>query len=203
MVLALSALAAREASSSSSPFPSVIKTQLWHPGAGTMGPKVAFGASVDTSTSGSRLCENVSVAGVQWSVWCDQAAQFPVVSSDGGRHWRVAGPLIANDWAGGSLFYVSKVTAFSPDVVAMTGVGVIDTTFDGGRTWHQLATSLSMAGAWRMSIVRFEGGTGARPYEPVLHIVENDTGRPLAHWSATYITLNRGRSWIRLSELQR
>jgi len=85
----------------------------------------------------------------------------------------------------------------------MIGSGVVDSTFDGGHTWHQLSTSLSMAGAWKMSIVRFEGGTGVRPYEPVLHIVEHHTVNPSVTWSATYITEDLGHSWIRLSELRR
>jgi hypothetical protein len=191
------------ASATSSPFPATIKAHLWNPKPGVMGPNLPFGARVILRGPQSRICEDVAVAGVEWSVWCDLAAQFPVVSTDGGRQWRVAGPLVASDWAGGSMFYVSKVTAYSAEVVAMTGAGVTDTTFDGGRTWFQFATSLSMVGAWKMSIVRYEGGTGAKPYELVMHIIDTANGGTLRSGSATYITLNEGRTWVRLSELVR
>lgn len=192
---------ANAVSASTSPFPPVITTHLWNPKPGTMGPKVAFGAYAALRKPGSRLCENLAVAGVEWTVWCDQTAQFPVVSTDGGRRWKVAGPLLANDWVGGSEYYVTKVTAFSPAVVLLVGSGVIDTTFDGGHTWRQLSTSLSMAGAWKMSIVRFEGGTGVKPYEPVMHVVEHHTVNPPETWSATYISSDRGHTWDRMSEL--
>lgn len=194
------ALIAPPSVASSSPFPPAIRTRAWNPAPGALGPAIRPGALVTLVKAGSTLCAPVAVARVEWSVWCDRSAQFPVKSVDGGHQWRVAGPLLANDWAGGSLYYVSKVVADSRDVVAMWGTGVIDTTFDGGRAWRQLATPLSMAGAWKMRVVRYEGGTGVIPYELVMHVVFSPTWASHRADSATYITRDRGQSWVRLSQ---
>ena len=54
----------------------------------------------------------------RWGVWYKYpASQFPVRSSDSGAHWTAAGPQLASDWAGGSLFYVTKVISESPTSV--------------------------------------------------------------------------------------
>src|SRR6202030_31179 len=49
--------------------------------------------------------------GVEWGVWKQHGgpAQFPVRSIDGGAHWMAAGPLLATDWVGGGIFYVTRV----------------------------------------------------------------------------------------------
>ncbi len=76
------------------------------------------------------------------------AGQFPVRSIDGGRHWTAAGPLLASDWAGGSLYYVTKVISEGPSAVVMVSNAIIDVTTDGGRRWFQY---LNAAGDWSIS----------------------------------------------------
>lgn len=48
-----------------------------------------------------------------------------------------AGPMLATDWAGGGLYYVSKVFSESPTAVVMVSNSVIDVSTDGGHQWYQ------------------------------------------------------------------
>lgn len=187
----------------SSPFPSVIRSSWWHPKPGVMGPNRPFGSLVALQKPNSRLCANVAVAGRRWSVWCDVTAQFPVESTDGGRRWVVAGPLLANDWVGGSMYYVSRVSAYAARVVAMAGNGVVDTTFDGGRTWYQFATSASMAGLWTMVMVPSKGAARERSPELVMHVADRNPLPTQRAGSAVYVTSNEGRTWTRLRQTLR
>jgi hypothetical protein len=83
------------------------------------------------------------------------AGQYPVRSIDGGTHWTVAGPLLASDWAGGSLYYVTKVIPESSSAVVMVSNSIIDVTVDGGRQWFQY---LNAAGDWSISRHTVNGG---------------------------------------------
>jgi hypothetical protein len=75
----------------------------------------------------------------RWGVWKYDGgpATFPVRSTDGGATWREAGPQLATDWAGGSLFYVDRVFIEGPSAVVMVSNSVIDATTDGGHQWYQ------------------------------------------------------------------
>lgn len=64
-------------------------------------------------------------------------AQYPVRSVDGGVHWSAAGPQLATDWAGGSLYYVTRLITESSSSVVMVSNSIIDVTVDGGRKWFQ------------------------------------------------------------------
>ena len=75
----------------------------------------------------------------RWGVWQAKGgpAQFPVRSIDGGAHWAAAGPQLASDWAGGSLYYITKVIGGGSSTVVMVSNAIIDVTTDGGRLWYQ------------------------------------------------------------------
>lgn len=75
----------------------------------------------------------------RWGVWrLDGVSEtFPVRSVDGGTTWREAGPLLATDWVGGGLYYVSKVFSEGPHTVVMVSNSVIDVSTDGGHRWYQ------------------------------------------------------------------
>jgi hypothetical protein len=79
----------------------------------------------------------------RWGVWrLDGVSEtFPVRSVNGGATWTEAGPMLATDWAGGSLFYVSKVYSEGPHAVVMVSNSVIDVSTDGGRQWYQYLNS--------------------------------------------------------------
>lgn len=98
----------------------------------------------------------------RWGVWQENGgpAQFPVRSTDGGAHWAAAGPQLASDWAGGALYYVTKVIPESSSSVVMTSNAIIDVTTDGGRQWYQY---LHTAGNWAITAhVVGGGGIGLR-----------------------------------------
>jgi hypothetical protein len=84
-----------------------------------------------------------SAGTIRWGVWrLDGISEtFPVRSFNGGATWTEAGPMLATDWAGGSLFYVSKVFAEGPNAVVMVSNSVIDVSTDGGHQWYQYVNS--------------------------------------------------------------
>ena len=86
----------------------------------------------------------------EWGVWQapNSAPTFPVRSIDGGAHWTIAGPLLASDWAGGSLYYITRVIPESSQAVIMVSNAVIDVTVDGGHVWYQY---LHPASNWKIT----------------------------------------------------
>lgn len=83
------------------------------------------------------------------------AAMFPVKSVNGGSRWTAAGPLLAADWAGGSIYFVTKVFSVSSSVVVMVSNAVIDLTTDGGRQWFQY---VQPGDDWSMTVHTLAGG---------------------------------------------
>jgi hypothetical protein len=85
-----------------------------------------------------------------WGVWDPHGYPntYPVRSTNGGATWTAAGPQLASDWAGGSLYYVSKVLPESSTAVVMVSDSVIDVTTDGGQQWYQYQNGV---GGWTMT----------------------------------------------------
>lgn len=75
-------------------------------------------------------------------------------STDGGVHWEAAGPQLASDWAGGALYYITRVIPVSPLAVVMVSNAVIDVTVDAGRQWYQY---LHPAANWSITAHAFSG----------------------------------------------
>ena len=93
----------------------------------------------------------------RWGVWQRNGGpgQFPVRSTDGGAHWVAAGPQLASDWVGGSIFYVTKVIGEGTSAVAMVSNSVVDVTTDGGHQWYQY---LHAAANWSITAHAVSGG---------------------------------------------
>jgi hypothetical protein len=103
-----------------------------------------------------------SAAGlVQWGVWRPEGnpETIAVRSVNGGATWVVAGPMLATDWVGGSLYYVSKVFSEGPGAVVMVSNSVIDVSTDGGRQWYQY---LNSADNWDIALYPTNGATELR-----------------------------------------
>lgn len=113
---------------------------------------VAQSRWVTLATSGSR---------VRWGVWREDGgpAQFPVRSTDDGARWAAAGPQLSSDWAGGSLYEVTRVTAESPSSVVMASDSVIDVTTDAGHQWYQY---VHPAANWSITASPMRGTIGLR-----------------------------------------
>ena len=86
----------------------------------------------------------------EWGVWDPSGYPntYPVRSTDGGATWTAAGPQLASDWAGGGIFYVTRVIAESSTAVVMVSDATIDVTVDGGHQWYQYTNG---AGGWTMT----------------------------------------------------
>ncbi len=107
--------------------------------------------------------------------------QYPAVSDDHGRTWRVAGHWFAGDWADGAAF-ATGITMLSPSVwLAPNGVSAdgFYVTMNAGRTWREVGV-----GGWedRNRLLRGQ-----------LLVTESGTWHGLPA-SATYATTD-GASW--------
>jgi hypothetical protein len=135
--LALSVFVATVASAASSPYPATLKMQRGLSQSAT-GQALPWGTAL-TAVQARRVTLKSSGSTYRWGVWKEHAGpgQFPVRSVDGGVHWTAAGPQLATDWAGGSLYFVSKVIPESSSSVVMVSNSIIDVTTDGGHQWYQ------------------------------------------------------------------
>ncbi len=97
----------------------------------------------------------------RWGVWKigGESETVAVRSADGGATWRVAGPMLATDWVGGSLYYVSKVFSDRRNSVVMVSNSVIDVSTDGGHQWYQYVNT---ADNWNMTSYSTGAGTELR-----------------------------------------
>ena len=93
----------------------------------------------------------------RWGVWKEDGGppEFPVRSTDGGARWTAAGPLLATDWAGGSIFYIGKVIPEGSSAVVMVSNAVIDVSTDSGHQWYQYVNG---GGGWIMAGYAVPGG---------------------------------------------
>jgi hypothetical protein len=112
------------------------------------------------TTLGAAQARQVTITSIgstyRWGVRVtDGGPTFPVHSTDGGATWTAAGPQLATDWAGGSLYYVSKVIPEGPSAVVMVSNSIIDVTTDGGHQWNQY---LNADDDWTMAGYAIGGG---------------------------------------------
>ncbi len=155
VALAFAVFSVTAAGAASSPYPATL----------TMQHGLTFSATGHALRWGTRLTAaqarwvTIRSSGTtyRWGVWQEDgvAGQFPVRSTDGGAHWMAAGPQLASDWAGGSLYYVTKVIGEGPSAVAMVSNSIIDVTTDAGRQWYQY---LHAADNWSVTAHAVSGG---------------------------------------------
>ncbi|MGH3733680.1 MAG: hypothetical protein ACRDVC_09970 [Acidimicrobiales bacterium] len=112
-------------------------------------------------------------------------------SDDDGEHWTVVGPLLATDWAGGGLYYVSKVIAESPSVAVMVSDSIIDVTVDSGHQWYQY---LNPEANWSMSAHAYVRGAIALRVGPASYAQLPKTS------FAIYVLDAAGHLWHRVSQ---
>jgi hypothetical protein len=111
-------------------------------------------------------------------------AQYPAVSADGGRTWRIAGPQLHVDAADGPEG-VGYVGAASPKTLFAYGSSVIDVTTNGGRDWEE-----TFMGELVMAVVP---GPRNELVAYVQQSVSNDHINPAVTWQ--YISRDGGRHW--------
>ncbi len=142
VVLVIGVLSASPAAASPSPFPATLTMQrgLTESAAGHA---LTWGTELTVAQARWVTLKSSVRSPSQWGVWKPRGGpgQFPVRSGDYGHHWTAAGPQLATDWAGGSLFYVTRVIWESPSAVVMVSNSIIDVTTDGGHQWYQYLNS--------------------------------------------------------------
>ncbi len=148
------------AAASSSPYPSRLTMKAWLLFSRTAPHPPSWGTML-TAAQARWVTVQSSELNYRWGVWEENGlgGEFPVRSTDGGAHWIAAGPQLASDWAGGGIYYVSKVIPESASSVVMVSNAIIDLTTDGGHQWYQY---LNPASDWTISAHAVSGGIGLR-----------------------------------------
>lgn len=112
------------------------------------------------------------------------SAQYPVLSTDGGRVWRIDGPALHVDAADGAEG-VGWVGIAGPRTFFAYGSSVVDVTTDRGRTWWETFLGEDVAAVvpgYRDELVAYvEQSVSNRHLNPALtwQYVSRDGGR---HW---------------------
>lgn len=159
VALAVAVLSVTAAGAASSPYPATLTMRRGLTFSST-GHALPWGTRL-TATQARWVTVRSSGPRYRWGVWQQGGVggQFPVRSTDGGVHWVAAGPQLASDWAGGSLYYVTRVIGEGPSAVVMVSNSVIDLTTDGGRQWYQY---LHAADNWSITAHAVKGAVGLR-----------------------------------------
>lgn len=111
-------------------------------------------------------------------------AQYPALSTDGGRAWRIAGPPLHVDAADGAEG-VGSVGIAGPRTFFAYGSSVVDVTTDKGRTWWETYLGDDVAAvvpSYRNELVAY-----------VEQSVRNQRLNPAVTWQ--YVSRDGGRHW--------
>lgn len=111
-------------------------------------------------------------------------AQYPALSTDGGRVWRIAGPPLHVDAADGAEG-VGSVGIISPRTFFAYGSSVVDVTSDRGRTWWQTYLGdevVAVVPGYRNALLAY-----------VEQSVSNQHLNPAVTWQ--YVSRDGGRHW--------
>jgi hypothetical protein len=168
-------------------FPATLKMRRGLYDGGGHNPAPAWGAVLPVAQS--QWIKIKSSGPIEWGVWRPDGdgGLFPVRSIDGGVRWTAAGPQLATDWAGGGIYYVSKVIADGLTSVVMVSNAVIDVTTDGGRRWFQY---LNPASDWVISSQAVSVSIGLR-------IRMFPDGKFTKRGYATYVLNTTRHEWVR------
>jgi hypothetical protein len=114
--------------------------------------------------------------------------EYPVVTTNGGQTWRVAGIWFAGPWADAGAF-TSQMVTFSKDVaVSYDQSGDLYTTTDAGKRWYA-APFPSMI----MSLTPAPTNSKVRPATPFVLIVRMGPRGPVV---SQYRSIDGGRHWL-------
>jgi hypothetical protein len=161
--------------------PRLLTAGRLHPRAGP-GPLEQPGTVVSASNLFSnRVFVNANVG---FALANGNNAQYPVVSTDGGRQWRIDGPQVHVDAADGPEA-VQFVGITGPRTYFVYGSSVVDVTTDGGRVWWE-----TLLGEEVMAVVPSSADVLVAYVE---QSVSNQHLNPAVTWQ--YISRDGGRHW--------
>ena len=112
------------------------------------------------------------------------SAQYPALSTDGGKRWRIDGPQVHVDAADGAEG-VGYVGADGPHEFFAYGSSVVDVTTNDGHTWWE-----TFLGELVMAVVP---GPSNELVAYVQQQVSNDRIDPAVTWQ--YVSRDGGRHW--------
>lgn len=146
------------------------------------GPREQPGTVINASTLFSnRVFVNAKVG---FALADGDNAQYPAVSTDGGRRWRIDGPQVHVDAADGAEA-VQFVGITGPRTFFAYGSSAVDVTTDGGRVWWE-----TLLGEQVMAVVPSSAGQLVAFIE---QSVSNQHLNPAVTWQ--YISRDGGRHW--------
>lgn len=131
---------------------------------------------------GNRVFANARVG---FSLANGPSAQYPAVSVDGGRRWRIDGPQFHVDAADGPEA-VGFVGVSGPRTFFAYGSSAVDVTTDGGRKWWE-----TLLGEEVMAVVSNNFRSELVAY--VEQSVSNQRLSPAVTWQ--YVSRDGGRHW--------
>jgi hypothetical protein len=114
----------------------------------------------------------------------DGQAQYPVLTTDGGRAWRLDGPQLHVDAADAPEAVTSVGVAGTRTFYAY-GSSAVDVTTNGGRTW------------WETFLGELVVAVVPGPRRELIAYVQQSIGRPTAEALVTwqYVSSDGGRLW--------
>lgn len=115
------------------------------------------------------------------------AADYPVLSTDGGATWRIAGPALHVDAADGPAS-VQSVGVKGSTVDFAYGSGAIDVTGNGGATWYQVFPEANVTAV-------VAGARGLAAYVQALDVQGVVSG------TYQYVSTDGGRHWTLSNEI--
>lgn len=124
-------------------------------------------------------------AGTGFALADDGSAQYPALSTDGGKTWRIDGPQLHVDAADGPEG-VGFVGTAGPHTFFAYGSSAIDVSTDGGRSWWE-----TFGGELVMSVV-----PGPRSGELIAYVQQSISSQridPAVTWQ--YVSRDGGRTW--------
>jgi len=134
---------------------------------------------------------------VGWRIYQNDrnSGQCPIETTNHGRTWRVARWVLATDWAGGSLYFVSHLTMISANEVLAWGSSSLDVTSDAGRTWYnvfageeQVALTGLVATSNLATGIELVTGAWPNPLSAVPRATYRPTNASLTKWTLVAVT---------------
>lgn len=154
---------------------------------GSYGNPAASGSLVTRSELNSSLTSVDIIGSDGYALAFIGGFEYPVVTLDGGRTWRVAGLWFAGDWADAAWF-TSQMTTFSPKVaVSWDPSGALYTTSDAGKQWF--------AALFPSMIMRVTAAPATASVPPAALVVTIVRMGPHGPKMARFHSIDGGRHW--------
>jgi hypothetical protein len=140
MALPLTLGSVATVASASQSLPPIVKPNVFSPASGDNPEPIAFDSLIASTALGPRdtdVTARSNVGEVEWALASIGGFQYPVVSLNQGRNWRIGGAYFGGPWADACAF-VDHLRAVQKNAVVGWGgcPGTLYVTWDSGRHWN-------------------------------------------------------------------